>query len=62
MVPNDPRTCALIDRLTAMRMDTRQAILQTRLAIEATDRVLRQTRAVLALPAVTAEELEGETN
>ena len=60
MAPTDPRTRDLIERLTALRLDAGEALLRTRLAIEATDRVIRQTRAVLALPAVTAEELERE--
>ena len=60
MTPTDPRTRDLIERLTVLQMDAREAVLRTRLAIEATDRVIRQTRAVLALPAVTAEELERE--
>ena len=60
MTPTDPRTRHLIERLTALRLDAREAVLRTRLAIEATDRVLRQTRAVLGLPTITAEELERD--
>jgi hypothetical protein len=44
----DPRTRALIDRLTALRATTRQAILKTRLAIEASDKLLRASHALLA--------------
>jgi hypothetical protein len=60
MAPTDPRTRDLVERLTALRMDAQQALLQTRLAIAATDQILRQTRAVLALPTITADELDRD--
>ena len=56
MLPTDPRTLDLLDRLTALRADAAVSIRDARLAIEATDAVLRSSRAALArrpLPPVT---------
>jgi hypothetical protein len=46
--PADPRTLDLIERLAAIRMGTRQALLVTRLAIEATEATLRASQTLLA--------------
>jgi hypothetical protein len=50
MLPDtaDPRSLALIDRLIALRSDSREIILETRLAIAAIDQTLRASRALLA--------------
>ena len=60
--PTDPHTCHLIDRLSALQKDAWEAVQKTRMAIESTDRMLRQTRTILGLPATTAEELERESD
>jgi hypothetical protein len=44
----DPLTLNLIDRLMALRIEARQILLETRLAIEAGNRILRESRALLA--------------
>jgi hypothetical protein len=58
MHPTDPRTRALLDRLVNLRMQAQEALVQTHLALAATDQTLRSARALLALPSVTADQLD----
>lgn len=56
-VTTDPQTLALLDRLAALAAETSVTIMRARLAIAATDQVLRSARHSLAFPPVRADQV-----